>query len=73
MGIKLENWREEGSFKDVCEKYSDVSRFIILKTDVQRRGIEYSQEARKHIRLPAFGRNSRALWRLSTIASIATI
>ncbi len=49
MGIKLENWREEGSFKDVCEKYSDVSRFIILKTDVQRRGIEYSQEARKHI------------------------
>lgn len=46
MSLKLENWRkEELGRKEIIEKYPDVSPFIILKTDVQRRGIEFSQAA----------------------------
>jgi hypothetical protein len=33
------------SFREVVDKYSDVSPFVILKTDVQRRGVSYSVAA----------------------------
>lgn len=50
MGIKLENWRnEEASLEEVIAKYPDVSPFVILKTDVQRRGYLLSDEARKFL------------------------
>ncbi len=32
-------------YREVVEKYPDVSPFIILKTDVQRRGVRYTQAA----------------------------
>ncbi|WP_024834432.1 radical SAM protein [Ruminiclostridium josui] len=48
MTIKLENWRkEELGINDVIKKYPDVSRFVILKTDVQRRGYALSDKARE--------------------------
>lgn len=54
MSVKLENWRDtELSFKEVCEKHPRVSPFVILKGDVQRRGIEFTEEASRHID-PAF-------------------
>lgn len=33
------------TFKEVVEKYSDIPRFIILKIDVQRRGVHYTERA----------------------------
>jgi hypothetical protein len=40
------DWRErEPSLSDVIEKYREVSPFVIIKTDVQRRGISYSERA----------------------------
>jgi hypothetical protein len=40
------NWRErELSLVQVIEKYPDISPFVIIKTDVQRRGVEYSKRA----------------------------
>ena len=41
-------WREKelGLFQ-VIEKYPDVSPFVIIKTDVQRRGVVYSENALK--------------------------
>lgn len=46
--ITEESWRkEEPSLEEVIEKHPDISPFIILKTDVQRRGISFSNEALK--------------------------
>ncbi len=40
------NWRErELSLDEVISKYPDVSPFVILKIDVQRRGVDFSQRA----------------------------
>jgi hypothetical protein len=40
------HWREqEPSLEEVIKKYPDVSPFVILKTDVQRRGIRMTQRA----------------------------
>ena len=40
------NWREkELSLKEVINKYPDVSPFIIIKTDAQRRGVDYTEAA----------------------------
>ena len=47
MATRIENWREkELSLEEVIAKYPDVSRFVILKTDVQRRGYLLSDAAR---------------------------
>ena len=47
MTLKLPNWRlEEPSFKEVAEKYPDVSPFVILKTDMSRRGYALTERAR---------------------------
>lgn len=41
------NWRdEESSLKEVIDKYPHISPFIILKTDVQRRGIAFTEAAK---------------------------
>jgi hypothetical protein len=49
MGIdesKYGNWRdEELSLKEVLKKYPDVSKFTVIKTDIQRRGVCFSDEA----------------------------
>lgn len=40
------NWREkELSLQDTIRKYPEVSPFVIIKTDVQRRGITFSEAA----------------------------
>jgi hypothetical protein len=40
------SWREkELSLRQVIEKYPEVSPFVVIKTDVQRRGVEYSARA----------------------------
>ncbi|WP_444659552.1 radical SAM protein [Caproiciproducens sp. R2] len=40
------NWREkERSLSEVIRKYPDVSPFVIIKTDVQRRGVLYTEKA----------------------------
>lgn len=36
---------KELSLKEVIEKYSEVSPFVIIKTDVQRRGVTYTKRA----------------------------
>lgn len=33
------------AYRDVAEKYPDVSPFVILKTDMQRRGVKYTDAA----------------------------
>ncbi|MDY6243927.1 MAG: radical SAM protein [Lachnospiraceae bacterium] len=39
-------WRKkELSLKEVIAKYSEVSPYIVIKTDVQRRGVRYSEKA----------------------------
>ncbi|MDR3254009.1 MAG: hypothetical protein LBT31_00385 [Synergistaceae bacterium] len=39
-------WREkELSLRQVMEKYPEVSPFVIIKTDAQRRGVEYADRA----------------------------
>ncbi|MDR1977786.1 MAG: hypothetical protein LBQ42_03535 [Synergistaceae bacterium] len=44
------NWREkELSLFQVIEKYPDVSPFVIIKTDVQRRGVAYSESALRRV------------------------
>lgn len=54
-GIIIENlidkdWRKkELSLKDVIEKYSNVSPYVIIKADVQRRGVAYSDAALKAV------------------------
>lgn len=46
MGVRLENWRkEEESLEEIIAKYPDVSRFVILMTDVQRRGFLLTEAA----------------------------
>lgn len=46
MIIVDKNWREkELSLKQVIKKYKDVSPFVIIKTDVQRRGVNYTEKA----------------------------
>lgn len=48
MALKLENWRkEELGLKEVIGKYPDVSKFVIIKTDVQLRGFALSDKARE--------------------------
>ena len=43
---KYGNWRdEEKSLKEVIEEFPDFSKFAILKTDLQRRGVVYSDAA----------------------------
>lgn len=43
---KYGNWREEElSYQDVVKKYPDISKFAILKTDLQRRGVVYTEAA----------------------------
>ena len=43
---KYGNWREEElSYREVAKKYPDISRFVILKTDLQRRGVIYTDAA----------------------------
>lgn len=50
MSIKLENWRkEELSLKEVIERNPEVSKFVILKTDVQRRGYTLTESARQRL------------------------
>lgn len=50
MALKLENWRkEEAGLEEVIEKYPDVSRFVILKTDVHLRGYVLSEKAFKKL------------------------
>lgn len=45
---KYGNWREEElSLKEVIRKYPDISKFIIIKTDLQRRGVIYTEAAMK--------------------------
>lgn len=40
------NWREEEkSLAEVIREFPDVSKFAILKTDLQRRGVCYTEEA----------------------------
>lgn len=44
------NWREkELSLKEVIKKYPDISPFIIIKTDAQRRGVTYTEAALKRV------------------------
>lgn len=44
------SWREkELSLREVIKKYSDISPFIIIKTDVQRRGIAFTDAALKKV------------------------
>ncbi|HWQ78451.1 MAG TPA: radical SAM protein [Anaerovoracaceae bacterium] len=46
MTTEKSNWREqELSLQEVIDKYPDVSPFVILKTDVQRRGVDFTQRA----------------------------
>lgn len=43
---KYGNWREEElSLKEVIKKYPDVSKFAIMKTDIQRRGVIFTEQA----------------------------
>ena len=43
---KYGNWREEElSYREVVKKYPDISKFVILKTDLQRRGVIYTEAA----------------------------
>ncbi len=47
MATKIDNWRKkELSLEEVTAKYSDVSPFVILKSDVQRRGYLLTDAAR---------------------------
>ena len=43
--LTLEPRADELSLADVTQKYPDVSPFVILKTDIQRRGIAYTERA----------------------------
>ncbi len=50
MAKHLSDWRKrEEDLETVIEKYPDVSPFVILKTDVQRRGYILSKEAEKRL------------------------
>lgn len=43
---KYGNWREEElSLQEVLRKFPDIPKFIILKTDIQRRGVVFSEAA----------------------------
>ncbi len=42
------DWRsEELSAQEVIKKYPDVPKFVVYKTDIQRRGVVFSKEAMK--------------------------
>lgn len=44
------NWREEElSFEEVKAKYPHISPFVILKADMQRRGVTYSERALQRV------------------------
>ena len=44
------NWRdEEPDIWEVMKRYPDVSPFIIIKTDAQRRGVHFTEEALKRV------------------------
>jgi hypothetical protein len=48
--VRDRNWRDnELSLIQVCEKYPDVSPFVIIKTDVQRRGVIYTEDALRQV------------------------
>ena len=46
METKIQNWREkELSIEEVFAKYPEIPKFVILKTDVHRRGYILSEKA----------------------------
>ncbi len=46
------DWREkELSIREVIQKYPEVSPFVIIKTDAQRRGVYYTEAALKKVDL----------------------
>ena len=48
MATKIENWREkELSIEEVFDKYKEIPKIVILKTDVHRRGYILSEKAQK--------------------------
>lgn len=50
MSNENKNWRnEELSLKEVIEKYPEVSPFVIIKTDVQRRGFKLTKAAEEKL------------------------
>lgn len=47
---RIKNWREkELSIREVMAKYPDVSPFVIIKADAQRRGVWYTEAAKKAV------------------------
>jgi len=50
MSKKNEGWRnKEPSYKEVVEKYPDLSPLVILKIDLCRRGVIYTKTALDHV------------------------
>ncbi len=48
MATKVENWREkEAGIDEIFEKYPEIPKIIILKTDVHRRGYVLSEKAER--------------------------
>jgi hypothetical protein len=46
MAARLERWRDmEPALDEVIRRYPDVSPLVIIKTDVQRRGVTFTQAA----------------------------
>ncbi|MDR3299780.1 MAG: radical SAM protein [Candidatus Accumulibacter sp.] len=46
MAVAQENWRDtEPSLDEVMASHGDVSPYVIIKTDVQRRGVLFSKKA----------------------------
>ncbi|MFL0195259.1 hypothetical protein ACJDU8_06715 [Clostridium sp. WILCCON 0269] len=47
--IVTNNYEKQLSFEEVVEKYTEIPKLIILKTDVQRRGVHYTEKALEKI------------------------
>jgi hypothetical protein len=45
MALTVSSEKKELSLREVVERYPDISPFVILKTDVQRRGVHYTERA----------------------------
>ncbi len=45
MAAALESRSDGGTLEEVCAAFSDVPRLVVLKTDVQRRGVHYTDRA----------------------------
>jgi len=46
MGLRLPNWRkEEASIDEVINRHPKVPRFVIIKTDLLRRGYVLTEAA----------------------------